>query len=43
MLENECEGGESIIVDGWKLLEDLRDDHPIFLRSFKTLMCHLGI
>ena len=32
MLENECEGGKSIIVDGWKLLEDLRDDHPDFFR-----------
>ena len=34
MLENECEGGESIIVDGWRLLEDLRYDRPDF---FKTL------
>ena len=32
MLENECEGGESIIVDGWKLAEDLRDDHPDFFK-----------
>ena len=32
MLENECEGGESIVVDGWKLLEDLRNDHPDFFR-----------
>ena len=32
MLENECEGGESIIVDGWKLLEDLRDDRPDFFK-----------
>ena len=34
MLENEYEGGESIIVDGWRLLEDLRYDRPDF---FKTL------
>tara|TARA_B100001564_G_scaffold87287_1_gene70914 strand:- start:326 stop:1393 length:1068 start_codon:yes stop_codon:yes gene_type:complete len=32
MLENECEGGESIVVDGWKLLEDLRIDYPDFFR-----------
>ena len=28
MLENECEGGKSIIVDGWKVVEDLRKDNP---------------
>ena len=28
MLENECEGGESIIVDGWKVAEDLRKENP---------------
>tara|TARA_B100001094_G_scaffold286727_1_gene301779 strand:- start:160 stop:1227 length:1068 start_codon:yes stop_codon:yes gene_type:complete len=32
MLENECEGGESIVVDGWKLLEDLRNDRPDFFK-----------
>ena len=26
MLENECEGGKSIIVDGYAVLRDLRDD-----------------
>ena len=28
MLVNECEGGESIVVDGFGLLEELRGDHP---------------
>jgi|TARA_B100000959_G_scaffold202142_1_gene211547 gamma-butyrobetaine dioxygenase len=28
MLENECEGGESIIADGWEIVEDLRKDNP---------------
>ena len=28
MLENECEGGESIIVDGWQVAKDLRDEIP---------------
>ena len=28
MLENECEGGESIIVDGWKVAKDLKDEMP---------------
>ena len=36
MLENECEGGESIIVDGWKLLEDLRDDRPDFFKILQN-------
>jgi len=35
MLENECEGGESIIVDGWELLEDLRKDKPEFFNILK--------
>ena len=30
MLENECEGGESIIVDSLKLLNDFKEDHPKF-------------
>tara|TARA_Y100001970_G_scaffold173534_1_gene211964 strand:- start:4351 stop:5412 length:1062 start_codon:yes stop_codon:yes gene_type:complete len=34
MLENECEGGDSIIVDGWRLIEDLRKDN---LEYFNTL------
>ena len=34
MLENECEGGDSIIVDGWEVVEDLRKDRPdFFLRN----------
>ena len=28
MLENECEGGESIIVDGWQVAKDLRIEIP---------------
>jgi len=28
MLENECEGGESIIVDGWQVAKDLRVEIP---------------
>ena len=28
MLANETEGGESILVDGWQILEDLRQEHP---------------
>ncbi|MBT6073453.1 MAG: gamma-butyrobetaine hydroxylase, partial [Gammaproteobacteria bacterium] len=28
MLINECEGGESMIIDGYKVLKDLKDDHP---------------
>ena len=28
MLENECEGGESIIVDGWQVAEDLKKEKP---------------
>ena len=39
MLENECKGGESIIVDGWKVVEDLRKDNPEYfdiLQKFKV-------
>ena len=39
MLENECDGGESIIVDGWELVEDLREDHPNY---FETL-CNFDV
>ena len=28
MLENECKGGNSIIVDGWEVVEDLRKENP---------------
>ena len=34
MLHNEVPGGESIVVDGWAVLERLRGDHPSY---FKTL------
>ena len=30
MLENECEGGNSIIVDGLEVVEDLRKENPDF-------------
>ena len=35
MLENECEGGESIIVDGWEIIEDLRKDNPEYFNILK--------
>ena len=35
MLENECEGGDSIIVDGWKVIEDLRKDNPEYFNILK--------
>ena len=35
MLENECEGGDSIIVDGWEVVEDLRKDHPEYFNILK--------
>ena len=39
MLENECEGGESVIVDGWKLVDDLRNDHP----NYFDILCNFNI
>jgi len=30
MLQNECDGGESMIIDGYKVLSDLRNDFPEF-------------
>ena len=39
MLENECEGGESIIVDGWQVAEDLKKEEPKYfsiLQKFKV-------
>lgn len=33
MLQNETPGGESIIVDGWAILEQLRLDHPEYFKS----------
>ena len=35
MLENECEGGESIIVDGWSLADDLKTDFPEYFSILK--------
>ena len=39
MLENDCEGGESVIVDGWELVEDLRKDHP----KYFEILCNFTI
>ena len=33
MLHNEVAGGESIIVDGWAVADDLRTDHPDYFQS----------
>ena len=33
MLHNETPGGESIVVDGWAVLEQLRAEHPTYLAS----------
>ena len=33
MLENECEGGNSIIVDGLEVVEDLRKENPDFFNT----------
>ena len=35
MLENECEGGKLIIVDGWEIIEDLRKDNPEYFNILK--------
>ena len=32
MLQNETPGGESIVVDGWAILEQLRLDHPEYFQ-----------
>jgi len=36
MLINECEGGESMIIDGYKVLKDLKDDHPDIFNVLST-------
>ena len=36
MLKNECKGGESIIVDGYKVLSDLKEEHPEFFDILRT-------
>jgi len=36
MLKNECNGGKSIIVDGFKVLSDLKEDCPDFFEILKT-------
>ena len=35
MLENECEGGDSIIVDGWEVVKDLKKDKPEYFNILK--------
>ncbi len=35
MLENECEGGNSIVVDGLEVLKDLRNDNPDYFNILK--------
>ena len=32
MLQNECDGGESMIIDGYKVLSDLKNDFPEFFK-----------
>ena len=32
MLQNECDGGESMIVDGFQILGDLKNDYPEFFK-----------
>ena len=39
MLVNECEGGESVIVDGWQLVDDLRNDEP----EYFDILCNFKI
>ena len=36
MLINECEGGDSIIVDGWEVLGDLRSNKPEYFDILKN-------
>ena len=36
MLANETPGGKSIIVDGWAVLEALRDEHPDYFEALRT-------
>ena len=35
MLKNECEGGNSIVVDGLEVLKDLRNDNPDYFNILK--------
>tara|TARA_B100000900_G_scaffold238201_1_gene202310 strand:+ start:487 stop:1575 length:1089 start_codon:yes stop_codon:yes gene_type:complete len=36
MLKNDCEGGESMIIDGHKVLNDFKNDHPEFFDILKN-------
>ena len=37
MLANETEGGESVLVDGWQILEGLRREHPEYFAALCTM------
>lgn len=39
MLENKTDGGESIIVDGWAVLRELRDEQP----GYFDLLCEIPV
>ncbi|MGB2359614.1 MAG: TauD/TfdA family dioxygenase [Porticoccaceae bacterium] len=39
MLQNETPGGESIVVDGWAILEQLRLDHP----EYFEILCEFPV
>ena len=39
MLENQVEGGNSIIVDAWKLVEELKQDRP----DYFALLCRFNV
>lgn len=39
MLQNEVPGGESIVVDGWAILEQLRLDHP----EYFEILCQFPV
>ena len=39
MLENECEGGDSIIVDGLQVVEDLRKENP----DYFNILCEFNV
>jgi gamma-butyrobetaine dioxygenase len=37
MLVNDAAGGASVIVDGWRVLQQLRDDHPAMFESLCSM------
>ena len=36
MLTNECEGGESMVIDGYSVLKDLQNDYPDMFKILCT-------